>query len=185
MTEWVHRFLPASGSGATVLLLHEAGANESDLIPVGRGVAKGAALLSPRLPVFDQPAVRAAELAAFVKDSAVQYGFDASKVYALGYSTGADLAAALLLFHPGVIAGAVLLRARPVAAPPVVDPPGSSVLLLAGQHDHIAPPADAEALVRSLHGAGAAVEVHWMNEGHELGPADFQAAAKWFRERLP
>lgn len=184
MSDWVHKFLPATGSGVTVLLLHEAGANENDLVPIGCGVAKGAALLSPRLPIFDHAEVRAGELAAFLADEAAQYGFDASKVYALGYSTGADLAASVLLYHPGVLAGAVLLRPRLVVAPAVGETPSTSVLVLAGQHDQIAPVADTEALVRSLNAAGAAVEVHWMNEGHELGPADFQAAAKWLRVRL-
>jgi len=60
---------------------------------------------------------------------------------------------------------------------------GSAVLILAGQHDTHAPQEDTEALAKTLTSAGAAVEVHWMNEGQDLGPEDFQRAAKWMRER--
>jgi predicted esterase len=173
----IHRFVPATGSRATVLLLHEEGANENDLIPIGRAVAKGAALLSPRLP--------AAELADFVAQSAGQYGFDADLVYGLGYASGADLAATLLLQTPQVLAGAVLLRGRLAVRPEAMpDLAGMQVLLLAGQHDPIACPEDTEELARTLTSAGAMVEVHWMNEGHELGPEDFQAAAKWLGPKL-
>jgi phospholipase/carboxylesterase len=182
MPEFIHKFVPSSGAGSTVLLLHEEGANENDLIPIGRAVAKGSALLSPRLRV--SPDI-AAELAGFVVQSAGQYGFDLSKVYGLGYSSGADLAAGLMLLHPEVLAGAILLRGRlllrPEALPEFHETP---VLILAGQHDPIVRPEDTEHMARSLTSAGGAVEVHWMNEGHDLCPEDFQAAAKWMRARL-
>ncbi len=186
MAEFAHRFVPSSGVSSTVLLLHEAGANENDLIPIGRAVAKGCALLSPRLRILDDASVRAGELAEFIRESAAQYGFDATKVYGLGYSSGADLAAALMMAHPGVLAGAILLRARLAVRPAVLaDLHGASVLILAGQHDVIARPEDTDELARTLTSAGAEVEVHWMNEGHELGPEDFQTAAKWMLGSAP
>src|SRR5580692_3205686 len=109
---FVHRFVPAAGLQTTVLLLHESGANENDLIPIGLAVAKGSALLSPRLRVLDDAAARADEISEFVARSAGQYGFDTAKVYAVGYSSGADLAAAVMMRHPDVLAGAILLRGR-------------------------------------------------------------------------
>jgi phospholipase/carboxylesterase len=179
MSQLIHKFVPASGSRATVLLLHEEGANENDLIPIGRAVAKGAALLSPRLPAT------ASELADFVAQSAAQYGFDAGMVYGLGYSSGADLAATLLLHTPRVLAGAVLLRGRLPRQPEAMpDLHGTQAMILAGQHDPVARPEDTEELARTLTSAGAMVEVHWMNEGHELSPEDFQAAAKWMLPKL-
>ena len=180
---FVHRFVPVAGSQSTVLLLHEAGAGENDLIPIGLAVAKGSALLSPRLRVLDDAAARADELAEFVARASVRYGFDTAKVYAVGYSSGADLAVTVMLLHPDVLAGAVLLRARAPLSPGAGPLDGAPVLILAGQHDEVASPRDTEELARTLTSAGASVEVHWMNEGHELGPQDFQAAAKWMRER--
>ena len=184
MTDWIHRFLPANGFDSTVLLLHEAGANENDLVPIGRSVARGSGLLSPRLRVPDDVAAQAGELAEFVRESAARYGFDAGKVYGLGYSHGADLGAALMLLDPAVLAGGIWLRPRlTVKAERLPDLQGAPVLILAGQQDGKARPEDTELLARTLTSAGAAGEVHWMNEGHELGPEDFQAAAKWMRER--
>jgi predicted esterase len=52
---FIHRFIPASDSNAdaALLLLHGTGGNEEDLIPLGRKLFPGAALLSPRGKVLE------------------------------------------------------------------------------------------------------------------------------------
>src|SRR4249919_899166 len=116
--DFIHDFVPGS-SLRTLLLLHGTGGNERDLIPLGRELDPGAALLSPRgkvlengMPrffrrlaegVFDVEDVkaRAAELADFVIAAAAHYRFDPSRVVAMGFSNGANIASAVLLLRPG------------------------------------------------------------------------------------
>ena len=198
----VHRFEPGPSS-ATLLLLHGTGGDENDLVPLGRELAPGANLLSPRgavlehgMPrffrrlaegVFDEVDLvrRAAELAAFLDAAAERHGFDRRRVHALGYSNGANIAAALLLLHPGTLAGAVLLR--PVLpleppAPPALE--GVPVLLSAGREDPYAPHERVEALAERLRAGGAEVELAWRAAGHGLVPADLDHAGAWLARHV-
>jgi predicted esterase len=190
--EFIHRFIPGK-SPMAVLLLHGSGGDENDLLPVARAVAPGAALLSPRGMVVDQGLVRffkldasdarerAAEVAEWIAATARQYQLDTARLYALGYSNGANMAAALMLLHPGAIAGACLLRTRAMVQPEALPAlAGAPVLISAGQHDHLIPPEQGEALAELLTKAGARVDLAIQNAGHELTPADFSLAKQWF-----
>jgi predicted esterase len=199
--EFIHRFepAPAAGSGGTLLLLHGTGGNENDLLPVGRAIAPGAALLSPRgrvlengMPrffrrlaegVFDHEdlVARTHELADFVAEAAKRHGFDAQRVVAVGFSNGANIAGALLLLRPEVLAGAILLR--PMVPFEPEQPPdlrGRRALVAAGKADPIVPPAQSERLAELLRAAGAEVTLHWSPGGHTLDRADLSAAAAWY-----
>ena len=69
--------------------------------------------------VFDEDDLRrrADELADFIAEARAAYGLAAP--VAVGFSNGANIAAALLLLRPDALAGAVLLRAMvPLADPP-------------------------------------------------------------------
>src|SRR5205823_10486431 len=108
-------------------------------------------------------------LAAFVPEAAAAYKFDASRVYALGYSNGANIAAAVLLLHPGALAGGALLRAvLPLepASPPSLE--AKPVLIAAGADDPYSDRSRVEALSDRLAGGGANVELRWAQRGHEL-----------------
>jgi phospholipase/carboxylesterase len=91
------------------------------------------------------------------------------------------MAAALMLLHPGTIAGACLLRTRAVVQPEVLPTlAGAPVLISAGQHDDLIPPGQGEELAELLTKAGARVDLAIQNAGHELTPADFSLAKQWF-----
>ena len=198
---FIHRFQPGSTAGAApLLLLHGTGGDESDLLPLGAALSPGAALLSPRgqvlehgMPrffrrlaegVFDENDVRqrAAELGAFVTEAGRRYGLAAP--IAVGFSNGANIAAALLLTQPGVLSGAVLLRAMvPLSEPPAVDLKGKPALILSGAADPIVSAANAAKLAAQLSQAGAEVTHRTLPTGHQLSQADVNLARDWLALR--
>jgi len=193
-----HSFEPGPETARPLLLLHGTGGNEHDLLPLGRTLAPGTALLSPRgqvsengMPrffrrlsegVFDEADVvrRAADLAGFIAAARTRYGLGAP--VALGFSNGANIAAALLLLHPDALAGAVLLRAMvPLSRPPRADLAGRPVLMLSGATDPIVPAENAARLARQLSDAGAEVEHRVLPVGHGLSQADLTLAGTWWQ----
>jgi phospholipase/carboxylesterase len=193
----LHRFVPATVPGKPpILLLHGTGGDESDLLPLGQAVAPDAALLSPRgkvleggMPrffrrlaegVFDEQDVRrrANELADFVQDAREVYSFEAP--VAVGFSNGANMAAAVLQLRPEVLAGAVLLRAMvPLKERPQVHLAGKPVLILSGAMDPIVPAENASRLAAILESAGAAVDHRVLPAGHNLTQADVTITKAW------
>jgi phospholipase/carboxylesterase len=201
MTEagFVHRFDPAKEPGApTLILLHGTGGDENDLLPLGRMLDERAALLSPRgkvlengmprffrrlsMGVFDEEDLvnRTHELASFVEEAASEYGLDPKRLFAVGFSNGANIAASLLLLHPELLAGAVLLRAMtPFELETLPDLLGTPVYLAAGRSDQMIPPESTERLAELLRGAGAEVTLDWQPGGHGIGRAEVEAARAW------
>ncbi len=134
--------------------------------------------------VFDEDDVvrRANELADFVEDARKQYGIAAP--IALGYSNGANIAAAMLLLRPSVLAGGLLARAMvPLSRPPKANLSGKPVLILSGLRDPIVPSENGEALAAMLRDAGADVDRSVVPVGHELSQADLVLAQQWMAAR--
>jgi phospholipase/carboxylesterase len=197
---FIHRFIPAPAGPAarTLLLLHGTGGDENDMIPLGRDLDPKAALLSPRgnvlengMPrffrrlaegIFDEEDLirRAHELADFVGAAAARYAFDTKDVIAVGYSNGANIAAAILLLRPEALARAVLFRAMVPLVPPVLPKLAHArVLLSSGNQDPIVPVENAERLAAMLRKAGADVTLHFEPAGHALAFGDIEAARGW------
>jgi phospholipase/carboxylesterase len=192
---FIHRF--ESGADARpLLLLHGTGGDENDLVPLARMVAPAAPLLSVRGKVlengmprffrrlaegmFDEDDVRrrAHELADFVSEARKAYGL--APPVALGYSNGANIAAAVLLLRPEALAGAALLRPMmPLANPLVPDLGGKPILLISGQSDAIATSAALAPLQAALEQARADVTAQVLPAGHALTRGDADLVRRW------
>ena len=139
---FIHRFEPATEPGRPpLLLLHGTGGNEDDLLPLGRMLSPGSALLSPRGKVLEgrhaalfpsprrghlrrgrcaPPRPRLADFIAQAR-SLTTWQHRSRRL-----SNGANIAAALLQLWPEALAGAALLRAMvPLQNPPAADSPAS------------------------------------------------------------
>lgn len=191
-----HRFESATvNSAPPLLLLHGTGGDENDLVPLAQKLSPGSALLSPRGDVlenghprffrrfaegvFDLADVqrRAQALADFISAAAQHYGFDASRLTALGLSNGANIAAALLLLRPDSLAAAALLRPMVVLEPEALpNLSGKHLLISSGSNDPIVPSDHPERLAKLFRQAGAEVTLHTSTAGHRLVSADLAAA---------
>ena len=201
---FTHNYTPVPNvaSADTLLLLHGTGGDEHDLLPLGRLLNPNANLLSPRgkvlengMPrffrrlsegVFDIPdlVAQTEALAAFVSESAATYGFDPARVTAAGFSNGANIAAALLLLHPGVLHAAVLLHPMvPLVPETLPDLAETAVFIGAGRRDPIVPEEETERLKILLSQAGADVTLAWQPGGHALTQEEADAAASWLKEQ--
>jgi phospholipase/carboxylesterase/glyoxalase family protein len=200
-----HRYLPGDDeSGPTLLLLHGTGGNEEDLIPLGQELLPGAAILSPRGKVSEYGAprffrrlaegvfdhedllFRTHELAGFVEAAAEEYGFDPSKIVAVGYSNGANVAASTILLHPGLLRLTVLFRAMVPFEPEVTpDLSGMPVFMAAGRMDRMIPQDNTQRLADILTEAGADVDLRWRNVGHPLTYEEVGEAKQWLAGILP
>jgi phospholipase/carboxylesterase len=184
-------------AAGTLLVLHGTGGDEHDLLPLGRAIAPGATLLSPRGKVLEhgQPRFfrrlaegvfdvedlkrRAAELGDFVVAAAERYGFEISRLTAVGFSNGANIASALLLLRPEVLSRAVLFRAMVPLEPDPLPKRTARVLISNGLSDPLVSTDETERLASLLGRAGADVDVAWQPGGHQLSQADVTIARDW------
>jgi phospholipase/carboxylesterase len=196
----VHRWVPAEDPGLpTLLMLHGTGGDENDLLPLGRALLPGAAMLSLRGNVLEGGAPRffrrlaegvfdiedlhrrTDDLADFVAAASEEYAVLPDSLYAVGYSNGANIAASMLLSRPAALAGGVLFRAmvpfEPTETPSLVR---KRVLISAGKLDQMISPAGTERLATILRGAGADVDLEWQPTGHGLTAGDLEAAQRFF-----
>jgi predicted esterase len=198
-SRFVHRFVPGSRPGSVpLLLLHGTGGNEDDLISLGQTLAPGAPLLSPRgqvleneMPRFfrrvaegvfdlDDLRFRARELAEFLAGAREKYRLGEVPPIAVGFSNGSNIAAALLLLHPGSLSAALLLRPMvPLVPEPLPALDEVRVLIVAGRGDPIVSPSQSQALANLLEKAGAEVTLHWSNAGHGLTREDLETGERW------
>lgn len=197
-----HIFNKGTNADAPVLLLlHGTGGNEEDLVPLGSLISPESSILSVRgnvlengMPrffrrlaegVFDEDDLkfRTKELHDFLDEAAGKYDFDRNNVVAVGYSNGANIAGSLLFHYEESLRGAVLHHPMvPLKGIQLPDLNGVNVFIGAGKNDPICPPQETEELEHLLKEAGAEVETHWENYGHQLTQPEAERAAAWFQK---
>jgi phospholipase/carboxylesterase len=195
-----HCFLSGADTiGAPLVLLHGSGGNEFELMPLADELAPKAAKLGirgtvafeggyaffQRLPDrrVDEAdiAAKTPVLAEFIEAACARYSF-ARRPMAIGFSNGAIMAAALLLAHPGRLAGAILFRPL---SPFTHDLPhrldSTPVLIIDGEHDSRRSPGDGLRLAERLVRAAASVTHHVLPVGHSITAEDKRIASEWLR----
>lgn len=174
-----------------LLLLHGTGADEHSLVPLGGSLAPHAPLLAPRGTVLeggtllrffrriregiideDDLRIRADELADFLEAAGARYGVEPGSWVAVGHSNGANMASALLVLHPRLFAGAVLLAGMPPFRDGFgdADLTGRRIAVAFGLRDTISPPELSRSLATRLRRHGAEVVELAHDGGHEINP---------------
>lgn len=184
----------------TLLILHGTGGDENSLLQLAELVDAQANVLSVRGNVlengmprffkrlaegvfdFEDLALRTNELYDFIREASERYAFDRTKVIAIGYSNGANIAANLLFTYEDALHGAILhhpmVPRRDADMPNLRD---AAVFIGAGVNDPMCTKSESEELAERLTAAGASVETAWFNFGHQLTMDEVQAATAWYK----
>ena len=173
---------PAETKTTCCLLGKALAPDRSLLSPRGKVLENGMPRFFRRLAegVFDEQDVikRAHELADFIVEAGKAYKL--SKPIAVGFSNGANIAAAILLLRPEVLSGAILLRAMvPLKNPPKAELAQKRVLMISGASDPIIPASNATLLAAMLGNAHADVQHETLPTGHNLTQNDVTLASTW------
>ncbi|MFZ0218477.1 MAG: alpha/beta hydrolase [Candidatus Dormiibacterota bacterium] len=198
-----YEYRAGSGDGPVLLLLHGTGGGPRDLVGLADFLAPGATILAPQGPVseggyarwfrrlaegvFDTEDVRrrANQLAGFILAAGPEHGLDERPLVAVGFSNGANIAAATLLLRPDALRQAILFATMAALPdPPALDLSRSRVFLSNGERDPMAPRPAADRLVDDLRTRGVDVTVEWHGGGHQVTVEGPEAARRWL-ETLP
>lgn len=191
-----HVFQPGSSS-RTILVLHGTGADEHNILGLGKALDPNASLLSPRGMhlegsmnrfferyadgTFNEESIDLAvtELAAFIAAAVEEYKIEVENIFATGFSNGANTASALLVRRPDLLTGAALFGSTiPYATIAPVNLSGKRVWLANGDQDSYAPVDVSDRWVNQLREFGA--DVTWLRHpgGHQISHEHVQLIAQ-------
>jgi phospholipase/carboxylesterase len=182
-----------------LVTLHGSGGNEHELVPVATELSAASPILGIRGTVsiddgfaffhrfpdrsIDEVDImgRIPVLADFIKETMANLGL-IQRPIAIGFSNGAIMAAALLLTHPTLLAGAVLFRPlSPFRDNVPVRLDRVPILIVDGEYDHRRSPGDGARLADRFRVAGAMVTHRLLPVGHSIGDADLSIARGWLQ----
>lgn len=193
-----HQFVEGAADAPVLLLLHGTGGGPSDLLGLAAELSSDSAVLAPAGPVtehgmarwfrrlaegvFDHEDVvrRANQLADFIIAARSQYELGQRRIVAVGFSNGANIAAATVLLRPDALTEAAAFAAMlPVPDPPHHDLSGTQVFLSNGKRDPMAPSRSANELITLLTERSADVTTHWHDGGHQMTHDGLRNAKDW------
>jgi len=183
-----HVWLPQPGASSTLLLLHGSGADEHDLLSLGRELDARANILSPRGAVSQQGMTRFFEyepdfspsresllrevgkLAEFLELASARYDFPLESVVTVGFSNGAHAGGALLLLRPDLMRTLVAFGTTQVLTELAQQPDlhGKQVFIANGDKDPYSPEEQTVAMIAQLEGFGAEVTLLMHPGGHQI-----------------
>jgi predicted esterase len=183
-----HVWLPKPGASRTLLLLHGSGADEHDLLSLGRELDPRANILSPRGAVSQQGMTRFFEyepdftpsresllqevgkLADFLELASERYDFPLESVVTVGFSNGSHAGGALLLLRPELMQTLVAFGTTQVLTELAQEPDlqGKQVFIANGEQDHYSPEAKTIAMIAQFEGFGAEVSLLMHPGGHQI-----------------
>jgi predicted esterase len=119
-------------------------------------------------------------LAEFLKLASEHYGFDASKVTAVGFSNGAHMAGALLTVYPELLRGIVAFGTTRAFLETNFSPnlQGKFVFIANGEKDSYSPKQKTEDMIEEFQAWGASVEVLMHPGGHQISPDHVEILAR-------
>lgn len=178
----MHAFVKAHGP-AQVFAFHGTGGDEHQFTRLVTDILPNAGIVAPRGEVnehganrffrrtgegvydMDDLAFRVERMAAFVRQNRATD----VPVYAMGYSNGANILAAMTFHHPDLFDRIALLHPltpwQPSSQPALA---GKPILITGGRRDPICPPELTQSLAQYYTAQGAALTLHWHDGGHEL-----------------
>jgi phospholipase/carboxylesterase len=193
-----YRLVEGDPGKPVLVLLHGTGGSPEDLIELGTQLSPGSTMLAPAGPVsehgmarwfrrlregvfdYEDVVARANQLADFILAASRKHDLTGRRTVAVGFSNGANIAAAVALLRPDALTELAAFAAmNPVPDPPELDLSGTRAFLSNGTADPMAPLPSTEDLVARLRSRDAEVTTHRHAGGHQITLEALQAAQNW------
>lgn len=192
MTDYIHAETKGTAGAPLVFTFHGTGGDETQFHGLAEQLLPGAHVVSPRGDVSEHGmaryfrrtgegvydmkdlAQRREAMAQFIRTKVHEAG--ATRVVALGYSNGANIAAAVAFSHPDLFSDVIAMHPLiPWTPEDQPDLASTRWLITAGERDPICPAPLTRDLLGYLRAQNADVSEHWHPGGHELVQSELGA----------
>ncbi len=192
MTDYILSETKGTPGAPLVFTFHGTGGDETQFHGLAEQLWPGAHVVSPRGDVSEHGmaryfrrtgegvydmgdlANRRAAMAEFIRNKIAEIG--TSRVIALGYSNGANIAAAVAFENSDLFTDVIAMHPLiPWTPDPQPGLANTRWLITAGERDPICPAPLTKALVEYLRAQGSKVIEHWHPGGHELVQSELSA----------